>query len=160
MTRRNAPGHEAELQWVERIAKYCADQDGLPMIAGRCLGWLTICDPPEQSAGEIAEAISASRASLTTNLRLLGSVGFVSQVTRPGSRTVYYRVDDDAWEKVVLRQVASLRALGEIVQAGVELVGASPKRAARARTAYEVFKWIERVFADVPPPSAARARRR
>jgi hypothetical protein len=29
-----------------------------------------ICDPPEQSVGRIAEAIGASRASLTTSLRL------------------------------------------------------------------------------------------
>ena len=65
-----------ELAWVERIAKYCADQDGLPMTAGRILGWLSICVPAEQSAAQIAEAVGASRASLTTNLRLLSSVGF------------------------------------------------------------------------------------
>ena len=90
----------AALAWVERVAKYCADQDGVPLIAGRVLGWLIICDPPEQSAAQIAEAIGASRASLTTNLRLLGSVGFLRQSTKPGDRTVYYRVDDDAWETV------------------------------------------------------------
>lgn len=160
-SRRTEQTREETLQWVERIAKYCADQDGLPLIAGRCLGWLTICDPAEQSAGEIAEAIGASRASLTTNLRLLGSVGFVSQVTRPGSRTVYYRVDDDAWEKVVQRQVASLTALGQIVRQGVELAGTSPKRNARVRVAFEVFTWLEKVFAKAPPPpSAGRTLRR
>ena len=94
-------GPSAEvLEWVERIAKYCSDQDGVPLIAGRVLGWLMICDPPEQSAQQIATAIGASRASLSTNLRLLGSVGFV-RASPPASRTVYYRVDDDAWEKVV-----------------------------------------------------------
>lgn len=160
-SRANEPTREAALQWVERIAKYCADQDGLPLIAGRCLGWLTICDPPEQSAGEIAEAIGASRASLTTNLRLLGSVGFVSQVTRPGSRTMYYRVDDDAWEKVVQRQVASLTALGRIVRDGMALAGKSSQRNARVRAAFEVFSWLEQVFAGAPPPpSAGRTQQR
>jgi hypothetical protein len=156
-----APGRDETLAWIERIAKYCADQDGLPLIAGRILGWLTVCDPPEQTAGEIAEAIGASRASLTNNLRLLGSIGFTTQLTKPGSRTVYYRVDEDAWEKVVQRQVASLTSLGEIMHDGVVLVGASRTRGARVRAAFEVFSWLDKVFADAPPlPSAERTTRK
>jgi hypothetical protein len=149
------------LVWVERVAKYCADQDGLPLIAGRVLGWLLICDPPEQSAGQIADAIGASRASLTTNLRLLGSVGFVSQVTKPGDRTVYYRVDDDAWESVVRRQIASLASFGDIMRDGLTVTGRSARRSSRIRAAHEVFSWMEKVFADAPPlPSATRTRKK
>lgn len=111
----------------------------MPLIAGRVLGWLMICDPPEQSAEEIAAAIGASRASLSTNLRLLTSVGFLHQLTKPGSRTVYYRVDDDAWEKVVQRQVASLASLGRIMRDGMTLAGPSATRTARIVAAHEVF---------------------
>ncbi len=149
------PSREEMLGWVERVAKYCADQDGMPLIAGRILGWLVVCDPPEQSAGQIAEAIGASRASLTTNLRLLGSVGFVSQLTKPGSRTVYYRVDEEAWAKVVQRQIASLASFGTIMRDGMGLVGESTARGSRVRAAHEVFAWLERVFADAPPPPSA-----
>lgn len=78
---------------ADQTSRYCADQDGVPLIAGRILGWLVVCDPPEQSAGQIAEAIGASRASLTTNLRLLGSVGFVRQVTKPGTEARAFEVD-------------------------------------------------------------------
>lgn len=155
------PDRDAALAWVERVAKYCADQDGVPLIAGRILGWLVICDPPEQSAARIAEAIGASRASLTTNLRLLGSVGFLRQTTKPGDRTVYYRLDDDAWETVVRRQIASLASFGDIMRDGADLVGHEPGRASRLRAAQDVFGWLERVFADAPPPpSAARERKR
>lgn len=156
----DAHDQDETLAWIERIAKYCADQDGLPLIAGRILGWLTVCDPPEQTAGEIAAAIGASRASLTTNLRLLGSIGFTTQLTKPGSRTVYYRVDEDAWEKVVQRQVASLTSLGEIMHDGVALVGASPTRGARVRAAFDVFAWLEKVFADAPPPPSTMRTRK
>lgn len=150
------------LQWVERIAKYCADQDGLPLIAGRILGWLTVCVPAEQSATQIAEAIGASRASLTTNLRLLTSVGFLGQVTRPGERTVYYRVDDAAWARVVQRQVQSLSALGGILREGLRLVDdETSEQGARMRTAHAVFSWLDEVFAAAPPlPSANDTTRR
>jgi DNA-binding transcriptional regulator GbsR (MarR family) len=157
----DALDRDATLAWVERIAKYCADQDGLPLIAGRILGWLTVCDPPEQTAGEIAVAIGASRASLTTNLRLLGSIGFTTQLTKPGNRTVYYRVDEDAYEKVVQRQITSLTSLGEIMRDGMVLVGAAQKRGARVRSAFEVLSWLDKVFADAPPlPSARRTTRK
>jgi DNA-binding MarR family transcriptional regulator len=154
------PERDAVLAWVERIAKYCSDQDGLPLIAGRVLGWLVVCDPPEQSAGQIAAAIGASRASLTTNLRLLGSVGFVRQVTKPGDRTVYYRVDDEAWETVVQRQIASLTAFGDIMRDGLGLVGRSSRRASRMRAAHEVFGWLDQVFANAPPLPSTRDRHR
>lgn len=148
----------AVLEWVERLAKYCSDQDGVPLIAGRVLGWLMICDPPEQSAQQIAAAIGASRASLSTNLRLLSSVGFLHVLTKPASRTVYYRVDDDAWEKVVQRQIASLAALGQILHDGTPLAGSSPGRGGRMAAAGEVFRWMREVFDNAPPlPSTTRA---
>jgi DNA-binding MarR family transcriptional regulator len=148
----------AVLEWVERLAKYCSDQDGVPLIAGRVLGWLMICDPPEQSAQQIASAIGASRASLSTNLRLLSSVGFVRVLTKPANRTVYYRVDDDAWEKVVQRQIASLAALGTILRDGTPLAGPSPDSGARMAAANEVFRWMQQIFDDAPPlPSTTRA---
>ncbi|WP_220040063.1 GbsR/MarR family transcriptional regulator [Nonomuraea aridisoli] len=81
---------EALLEWVERVAMYLA-RDGVPPIAGRVLGRLMVCDPPEQSAGQISEAIGASRASLTSNLRLLTSMGFLTWRSRPDERTACYR---------------------------------------------------------------------
>lgn len=149
--RRGQPRSEDVLRWVEQVATYFADQDRVPLIAGRILGWLMICDPPEQPAEEIASAIGASRASLTTNLRLLNRVGFVRSFTRPGARTVYYRVDDGAWEAVVRRQIASLASLGDITRAGLELVGTSTPQATRIKAAHDVFTWMQKVFADAPP---------
>ena len=81
------------LGWAERVATFFAEHYGLPPITGRILGWLMICDPTEQSAGEIADAIGASRASLTTNMRFLIASGLVRRLTRPGGRTSYYRID-------------------------------------------------------------------
>src|SRR5262245_11827320 len=121
------------LAWVERVATFFAEYAGLPPITGRILGWLMICDPPEQSAGEVAEAIGASRASLTTNMRLLTASGLVRRLTRPGERTTYFRLDDDAWEKVIRRRMAYMATFREIAQDGLRLVGAGGARATRIR---------------------------
>ncbi|MFI7637408.1 GbsR/MarR family transcriptional regulator [Nonomuraea sp. NPDC049400] len=144
---------EPLLEWVERVAMYLA-RDGVPPIAGRVLGWLMICDPPEQSAGQISEAIGASRASLTSNLRLLTSMGFLTWRTRPGERTVYYRMAEDAWAVVVRRQVASITSFMDITRDGVDLVGADEERAARVRQAHATFEWMAEVFDTAPPLQA------
>ncbi|MEV0388142.1 transcriptional regulator [Nonomuraea sp. NPDC050643] len=122
------------------------------MAAGRVLAWLMICDPPEQSAGQIAEAIGASRASLATSMRLLIDAGFVRRRTRPGQKTHYYQVDDDAWERVVRRRVAGLAAFREITAAGMDLAGPDPARTRRLRVAHDVFDWMDQAFATMPGP--------
>ena len=158
MSSRRPPSRDDEdaLQWVEQMAKYLWDQDRMPMIAGRILGWLMICDPPEQTAGQISRAIGASRASLTSNLRMLGSVGFLSEHTRPGDRSVYYRAAEDAFGRMIARQVESMRRMREILQAGTDLAAGGADRGERLHEAIEAFSWLERALAKSPPRTKPR----
>ncbi|MFI6796645.1 GbsR/MarR family transcriptional regulator [Streptosporangium canum] len=126
---------EQMLQWVERVATFCNEAWGLAPITGRILGWLLICDPPAQSAGDIADAIGASRASMTSNMRLLTSVGLIRRQTRPGGRTAYYHIEDDAFEKVVRRRLAAFAAFGDVAEEGVKLGGDDETRTRRIRSA-------------------------
>jgi hypothetical protein len=143
---------EALLGWVERVATFFSERYGLPPITGRILGWLMICDPPEQSAADIAAAIGASRASLTTNMRLLTGGGLVHRLTRSGGRTAYYRVDDDAWERVIRQRVESMMAFSKIADEGIDLVGRAGPRATRIRAARAFFQWAAERLADAPGP--------
>lgn len=143
-------------EWVERVANFFVEQNGLPPITGRILGWLLICDPPEQSAGEIAEAIGASRASLTTNMRFLTAVGIARRGTRPGGRTTYYRIDDDAWEKVIRQRVAALTSFRDITEDAIRHLGERNPRAARIRSAHAMFGWLADLLANSPKPPNAR----
>jgi DNA-binding MarR family transcriptional regulator len=149
-TGEGGPADAEVLEWVEQVAAYLA-ADGVPPIAGRILGWLMVCDPPEQSAARIAAAIGASRASLTTNLRVLQSMGFMTKRTRPGERTAYYRLADGAWEAVVRRQIAALASFRDVTAAGLALLGPDTARAGRVREAQRVFEWMAEVFEHAPP---------
>jgi len=150
-----APDRAQLLEWVEQVTAFLA-RDGFPPIAGRILGWLLICDPPEQSAAEIAAAIDASRASLTTNMQVLMVMGVVSRRNRPGERTAYYRVEDEAWERLVRQRIAGLASFCQITDAGMRLVGPESARAERIRAAHETFDWMARVFAEAPPMSSRK----
>ena len=151
-----APDREQIKAWVERVAAAFAQHFGLPPITGRILGWLLICDPPEQSAGEIADAIGASRASLTTSMRLLTVGELVRRSHRPGERTTYFRIDDDAWEKVIRQRITAMASLRDITEEAMALVGPDSKRAGRVRAAHAFFGWLSDLFAASRQAAARR----
>jgi DNA-binding transcriptional regulator GbsR (MarR family) len=139
------------LEWVERVATYLRDEYGLPPITGRIFGWLMVCDPPPQSGAQIASAIGASRASITTNVRLLTAGGLVRRTTRSGERTAYYVLDDDAWERVIRRRTDAMAAFVGITEDALDLLGRDPQRSARVEAAHEMFKWFADLFATASP---------
>ncbi|GAA4605517.1 hypothetical protein BJY16_005418 [Actinoplanes octamycinicus] len=139
------------LRWVERVATFCVEEWALPPITGRILGLLMICDPPEISAGQIAGTIQASRASLTSNMRFLTAIGLVRKVRVPGDRTTYYRIEDDAWHKVIQRKLDSLGAFGDIADEGVKLAGGSGPHTERIRAAQQSLTWLRDIATRHPP---------
>jgi len=150
------------LQWIERVAVFWTEQSGLPPITGRIVGWLMVCDPPEQSAGQIASGIGASRASLTSSMRLLAAIGLVHSSRSPGERTVLYRIDDNAWEMTLRRRIASLTSFRKITTDGLAMLGKENPRSARIRAADEIYAWAERLFESAPrlPSSAGKLKTR
>jgi hypothetical protein len=85
-------------------------------------------------------------------MRLLTAGGFVRRRTRPGGRTTYYRIDNDAWEEVVRRRIASFAAFTEITGEGLEMLGPDNPRAARVRAAHAAYEWLTDLLGAAPPP--------
>ncbi len=144
------------LDWVEKLAFRLSEVGSLPLIAARILGWLMVCDPAEQTADEIAEAIGASRASLSTNLRLLTAIQMVGAVSRPGKRQRYYRIEEDAWEAAIRVKIAALASFGNMAADGMALFGADTDRTRRLRLTRDAFDWLQRTFEEAPPLSSSR----
>ncbi|SDJ05242.1 GbsR/MarR family transcriptional regulator [Nonomuraea jiangxiensis] len=140
---------EQLLAWVERVAAFFARNNGLPLITGRVLGWLMVCDPPEQTAAQIATAIGASKASLSTAVRVLEASGFVRAVTRPAERGVHLRVADDVWERVARRKLEALGDFSEITADGLEILHDEPARGDRVRDAHRLFSRLEQQIAPL-----------
>ncbi|TMR96624.1 GbsR/MarR family transcriptional regulator [Nonomuraea basaltis] len=135
MTGQDGPDREQVLDWVERVGTFVSEEWGLAPITGRVLGWLMACDPPEQTAGDIAEAIGASRASLTTNMHLLTSIKLIRRLRKPGERNVYYQIEDDAWSKVIRQKLAAFIAFDELAAEGLRLGWTDEAQTRRIRSA-------------------------
>jgi hypothetical protein len=113
-------------------------------MTGRVIGWLMICDPPAQTAGQIAEALRASKGSISTTTRMLLRVGLIERVVKPGERRDYFRMSDDGWDQSVMQQLASVTALLPLLRQGAALIAeAPPERRARIDNIIDLYEWME-----------------
>src|SRR5271169_3995063 len=55
---------DAELTFADHMGRFYARRYGFPPMLGRLMGYLSVCDPPDQSIGELAEALLASRSAI------------------------------------------------------------------------------------------------
>jgi DNA-binding MarR family transcriptional regulator len=117
--------------FVEAMGRYLG-QYGLPPMAGRMWGWLLVCDPVEQTAGQLAEALHASRGSISGTGRMLESAGFIRRSTRRGDRREYFSAPIGAFRALIDSAGATYRRFREIAQLGIAAVGDLPPPA-RAR---------------------------
>lgn len=118
------------LQFVERMALIC-EKEGMPRIAGRIFGYLLASDQT-YSLDELAEHLQASKASVSTNARMLEQFGMIQRVSVLGDRRDFYRVEDDPWERML--RVAQSR-WRDMVNAFADARERLPDPAGRVRVA-------------------------
>lgn len=98
------------------------EQAGGSRMLGRVLGVLLTSDPPERSAGELAEELGASRGSISHATRTLVQMGMVRRFTRPGERRDYFRVRPNAWQETTRQQMSLIGVFQEMAERGLELL--------------------------------------
>jgi len=133
-------------QFVEEFGVFF-ERLGFPRMAGRIWGWLLTCDPPHQTAEQIAKQLKASRGSVSTMTRLLIQIGLVERIGRPGVRSGFYRVREGGFAEVLrfkMRLTAELRA---VVERGMELMKREPPATRRHLEEYRsLCLFLERDF--------------
>lgn len=133
------PSHLSE--WQERLAAHLVPE-GIPLIGGRILGYLLVCDPPERTAAQLSEELEASSGSISTNVRLLVNAGLVVRTTRRGRQAALYRLEPTAWSDLVHRRLTAIADFRELTSAGLRLLSGDPHRAHRLRTVDEFYGWF------------------
>jgi DNA-binding transcriptional regulator GbsR (MarR family) len=103
-------------RFTDRLA-LLFENDGLPPIAGRVFGLLLLSDDA-LSLDELAEDLGVSKASASTNARLLAQLGVVEQVRRTGSRRDYYRMVPDLFERSMAQRLARWQRFTEAIGEG------------------------------------------
>jgi DNA-binding transcriptional regulator GbsR (MarR family) len=118
---------------------------GMTPMAGRMWGWLLICEPPEQTAAEIADAVHASRGAISGTARLLASAGMIRRTTRRGDRREYFSAPPETFETFLRDADRIYRQFRQMAERGLEAIADRPPESrARLEEFRDVFAFIER----------------
>jgi MarR family len=83
----------SELDFADRAGRFYARQYGFPPVTGRLLGYLTVCEPPDQTIAELAEALRASRSAITGSVKQLEGLRAVLRTRAAGDRVDRVSID-------------------------------------------------------------------
>lgn len=111
------------LEFIESMGVYF-ERFALSRIGGRILGLLLITDRA-LSLDDMAKALRVSRASISTNMRLLTASSLAEQVSFPGDRRDYYRFGADLWERALRTELDAIQWLRRIAERGMTAASVS-----------------------------------
>ncbi len=108
-------------QYAEEVGIFF-EQSGMPRMAGRVLGWLTVAEPPHQSMSDLTEALQASKGSISTTTRFLIQIGLIERTGLPGQRRDYFRIKAGTWDQKLKESLEQMTAFRQLTERGLELV--------------------------------------
>jgi DNA-binding transcriptional regulator GbsR (MarR family) len=132
-------------QFIEGMGIFF-EKTGFPRMAGRIWGWLLVCDPPEQTAAQIAEALQASRGSISTMTRLLQIWG-VERIGVPGKRGGCYRIKPGSFVKLLHTEAGMFSEIRSLAERGLEaLENEPPEVRERLIEGRDLFAFVEKEY--------------
>jgi DNA-binding transcriptional regulator GbsR (MarR family) len=138
--------HAELMRYVEQWG-ILFEQFGASRMMGRVLGWLLVCDPPMQTAREIAHGIGASIGSISTTTRTLVQMGMIERLGVPRERSAHFRIRTGAWARVMKRRTGQISAMKELVKGGEQfLTQRGEKNGLRLKELQSYCSFVEREF--------------
>jgi len=134
---------EQERAFVDEMGQALASYGMTPM-AGRMWGYLLICDPAEQTAGDLADALQASRGAISGTARMLATAGMIRRTKRGGDRREYFSAPPEVFDQFLANAGRIYRYLREVTERGLAAIAARPGAdRARLEELHDVFAFVE-----------------
>jgi DNA-binding transcriptional regulator GbsR (MarR family) len=131
-----------EREFIERIGVFF-ETLGATRMMGRIYGWLMIGPQSQLSITELAAALGASKASISTVIRQLELGQMVERVPVANSRQHHYQLKSGGWAQVLRARVARLRPGIEAAQFGLSIVGDDrPRQRDRLQELMDFFDFV------------------
>lgn len=141
---------EAELwEFIDAAGAWMSESIGLPRMTGRVFGWLLVCDPVEQTAAQLAEALDASKGSISGATGMLVRAGLVDRLHIRGERADRFRMRPEAWDEQVRDQRATDEARALLARGLEALAGEPPARRARLEEMDALYAWWQSRMPDL-----------
>lgn len=104
-------------RFVEQMGLMC-ESENMPRIGGRLFGLFLVEGRP-LSLKELADRLQVSRASVSTNARMLADVGILRRVGVPGDRQDYYELSREPFDRLLVGVVQRMRRMTEFLDSAL-----------------------------------------
>src|SRR5262249_20009535 len=116
---------DAEITFADHAGRFYARRYGMAPMVGRLIGYLAVCDPKEQSIGELAEALLASRSAIAGAVTQLDNIGIIQRSRAAGERMDRIRIDMSTPRSLGF-DMSEYEEQAALSEEGLELLAGSP----------------------------------
>ena len=138
---------DAELTFADHMGRFYVRRYGFPPMVGRLIGYLSVCDPPEQTINQLADALLASRSAIAGAVKMVETMGGVSRTRAAGERMDRVRVDLSSPQALGM-DITEYEELRDLTREGLEVLEGEPVER-RARL-LEASAFADFVLEQVP----------
>jgi DNA-binding transcriptional regulator GbsR (MarR family) len=117
---------DAEITFADHMGRFYTRRFAFPPMVGRLIGYLAVCNPPEQSIGELAEALLASRSAITNAVKSLETMHLIRRTRVAGERMDRVRLDPTSSQAMGL-DTTEYEEMRELVREGLEVLRDTPE---------------------------------
>ena len=138
---------DAEITFADHMGRFYARRSRFPPMVGRLIGYLAVCDPPDPTIGELAEALLASRSAIAGAVKVLETMHVVRRSRVAGERMDRVRIDVSSPQSLGM-DVSEYEELRELAREGLEVLRDAP--AERRAVLLEMSAFAEFLVEQMP----------
>lgn len=116
---------DAEITFADHMGRFYARRYGFPPMVGRLLGYLAVCEPPEQSIGELAEALLASRSAIAGAVKVLEATHAIRRTRAAGERMDRVQIDLTSPQSMGM-DISEYEELSTLAHEGLQVLRDAP----------------------------------
>jgi hypothetical protein len=116
---------DAQLTFADHMGRFYANRYAFPPMTGRLIGYLSVCDPPEQTIAELADALLASRSAITGAAKALETLHLIQRSRSAGERMDRIRIDLSSPGAMGM-DTSEYQELGQLAREGLEVLKDAP----------------------------------
>ncbi len=133
---------DQEITFADHMGRHYARRYAYPPMAGRVLGYLLVCDPPDQTIAELSDALLASRSAITGALDVLERTDAIRRSRAAGERADRVRVDFSSAQSRGF-DVSEYQELADLAREGLEVLKDAPPERRETLMEFEAFAdWL------------------
>jgi DNA-binding MarR family transcriptional regulator len=114
---------DAEITFADHMGRFYARRFSFPPMVGRLIGYLAVCDPPDPTIAELAQALLASRSAITGAVKTLETIHVVQRSRVAGERMDRVRITA---QQSMQMDVSEYEEMRELAREGLDVLNDAP----------------------------------